>query len=206
MSKAANSKCLLLNADYSPLKLISWKKAVIWSLRYENNHNYAIEILEYYKDKHIQGACDKRYPVPLIARTMRYFNIYNRSMKFSRNNLFLRDNFACQYCGKTFTYNELTYDHVIPKSKFRPNLQNATTWENVATACVICNRKKSNKTPEQARMKLLNVPKKPFYEPRYLPVMSELLTIKNTMDSDQQQWIKYIDGYIQQHTKQQPNR
>lgn len=197
MSKAANSKCLLLNADYSPLKIISWKKAIVWSLKYENQHNYAIEIIEYYKEKYIQGACDKKYPVPLVAKTVKYFNVYNRSMKFSRHNLFLRDHFSCQYCGQKFDYNQLTYDHVIPKSKFRPDLKNATTWENVTTSCVLCNRKKSNRTPEQARMKLLNVPKQPFYEHRYLPVVSELINIKNTNDPDHKEWIKYIDGYIQ---------
>lgn len=189
MNKAENSKCLLLNADYSPLKLICWKKAIVWSLKYNTNHNYAIEIIEYYKDKYIQGVNDKKYSVPLVAKTVRYFNIYNRSLKFSRHNLFMRDDYTCQYCGKTFHYNELTYDHVIPKSKFAPNTQSATNWENVTTSCVVCNRKKSNKTPEQANMKLLNFPKKPFYEQRYLPVMQELTTISEDIQSE---WLKYI--------------
>lgn len=192
MNKADNSRCLLLNADYTPLKLISWKKAIVWSFRYETQHNYAIEIIEYYKNKYIHGACEKKYPVPLVAKTIQYFNIYNRAIKFSRNNLFIRDNFSCQYCGKKFHYHDLTYDHVIPKSQFRPNITKATTWENVATACVICNRKKSNKTPEQAQMQLLNIPKQPLYEKKYLPVIDELLSIRNTDDPDHLVWLKYI--------------
>jgi hypothetical protein len=195
MNKAENSKCLLLNADYSPLKLISWQKAIVWSLKYSNNHNFSIEIIQYYKDKYIQGA-NKQYPVPLIAKTFKYFNIYNRSLKFSRHNLFLRDDYNCQYCGQNFSYNELTYDHIIPKSQYVPDSRSATNWLNIATACVACNRKKSNKTPDQARMKLLNSPKKPFYEPKYLPVINELLSIKETTDPDHKEWIKYIDGYF----------
>jgi 5-methylcytosine-specific restriction endonuclease McrA len=194
MNKAENSKCLLLNADYSPLKLICWRKAIIWSLKYTFNHNYTIEIIEYYKNKYIQGVNNQKYSVPLVAKTLKYFNLYNRSLKFSRNNLFVRDNYTCQYCGQILDYNELTYDHVIPKSKFILDTKNATNWENVTTSCVVCNRKKSNKTPEQAKMKLLNVPKKPVYEPKYLPVVNELSNINYTNDPDRKEWIKYING------------
>lgn len=195
MNKAENSKCLLLNADYTPLRIISWQKAVIWSIRYQENPNYAIKILEYYSDKYIQGIRDKKYPVPLVAKTTRYFNIYNRSINFSRKNLFIRDNYTCQYCGNKFHYKELTYDHVIPKSHFAPNTKNATNWLNVTTACTNCNRKKSNKTPEQANMKLLNVPKKPHYDAKYLPIAKDLDSI-SISENDQKEWIKYINGYI----------
>jgi 5-methylcytosine-specific restriction endonuclease McrA len=195
MNKAENSKCLLLNADYTPLKLISWQKAIVWSIKYSNNHNYSIEIIQYYADKYIQGT-NKTYSVPLIAKTFKYFNIYNRPLKFSRHNLFIRDNYTCQYCGQSFSYNELTYDHIIPKSKFIPDVKYSTNWLNITTSCVLCNRKKSNRTPDQARMKLLNTPKKPFYEPKYLPVINELISIKETMDPNHKEWIKYIDDYF----------
>jgi len=196
MNKAENSKCLLLNADYSPLKLIGWQKAMVWSMKFHQDHNYAIKIMQYYRDKFIQGTSNKQYPVPLIAKTIQYFNIYNRSLKFSRHNLFIRDNYTCQYCGNNFHYNELTYDHVIPKSKFISGPTHATSWENVTTACVTCNRKKSNRTLDQAKMKILNIPKKPFYEPRYLPVINELISIKETTNPDHKEWIKYINGYF----------
>jgi len=195
MNKAENSKCLLLNADYSPLRIISWQKAIVWSIKYENSPTFKIEILEYYRDKFIQGTNNKQFKVPLVAKTVRFFNIYNRSLKFSRQNLFIRDNHTCQYCGLQFSHNELTYDHVIPKSQFYPDKRDATNWLNITTACIKCNRKKSNKTPEQANMKLLNAPKKPFYEPRYLPLAKELHTIYSS-NSDQKEWIKYIDGYF----------
>jgi 5-methylcytosine-specific restriction endonuclease McrA len=189
MNKAENSKCLLLNADYTPLKLISWQKAIVWSIKYKENPNYAIEIIEFYRDKYIQGSGDKKYLVPLVARTLKYFNIYNRLLKFSRQNLFIRDNYTCQYCGQKFPYKELTYDHIIPKSKFIDTKNSATSWKNITTACLYCNRKKSNKTPEQANMMLLNKPEKPAYSPKYLPISKELLTISKEMYL---KWSKYI--------------
>jgi 5-methylcytosine-specific restriction endonuclease McrA len=192
MNKVENSKCLLLNADYSPLKIICWQKAIVWSLKYESKHNYAIEIIEYYKDKYIQGANNKTYPVPLVAKTLRYFNIYNRSLKFSRNNLFIRDNFTCQYCGTSLSYGQLTYDHIVPKSFFRHNKKDATNWTNVTTACLPCNRKKSNKTIDQAGMKLINSPKQPMYDTKYLPINKQLLTI----DCEQiAEWLKNTNTF-----------
>jgi hypothetical protein len=191
MNKANNSKCLLLNADYTPLRIIAWQKAIVWSMKYENSPNYAIEIIEYHEDKYIQGTGDKKYPVPLVAKTVKFFNLYNRSLKFSRINLFIRDNYTCQYCGQKFTYNYLTYDHIIPKSRFYPDTSKATGWLNITTACMSCNRKKSNKTPEQANMKLLNPPIKPGYDYRYLPLTKELATIDRS--NIHPEWLKYID-------------
>lgn len=196
MNKAENSKCLLLNADYTPLRIISWQKAIIWSIKYEANPRYTIEILEYYKDKYIQGVGDRTYPLPLVAKTVKYFDLYSKSIKFSRKNLFIRDNYTCQYCGKRLLYNELTYDHVIPKSLFEHNKIKATNWYNVTTACICCNRKKSNKTPEQANMKLLNKPQKPAYSPKYLPIMRDLSIIKHEMHSDWSKYIKDIDCFL----------
>jgi 5-methylcytosine-specific restriction endonuclease McrA len=195
MNKAQDSKCLLLNADYSPLKIISWQKAIIWSIRYQENPSYAIKIIEYYSNKYIQGVREKRYPVPLVAKTTKYFNLYNRTLTFSRKNLFIRDDYTCQYCGNKFHYNDLTYDHIIPKSRFYPDKKHATNWLNVTTACLGCNRKKSNKTPEQANMQLINAPKKPFYDPKYLPIAKELDNI-SISDPDQKEWMKYINGYF----------
>ena len=74
--------------------------------------------------------------VPAVATTKEYFK-FKKSAKFSRANLFLRDLYQCQYCGETFDSDELTLDHVIPKTK-----GGKTTWENSVTACKPCNYKK----------------------------------------------------------------
>ena len=178
--KAENSKCLLLNADYTPLRIISWQRAIVWSIRYSNNNNYGIEIIEFYKDKYIQGASNKQYRVPAVAKTVRYFNLYNKKINFSRNNLFIRDNFTCQYCGKKQILSQLTYDHIIPKSRFNDNKKLSTNWLNIVTACRLCNHKKGNKTPSEAGMSLINSPVEPSYSLIYLPWYQELSTIKNS--------------------------
>jgi hypothetical protein len=73
--------------------------------------------------------------------------------KFSRKNLLLRDKCTCQFCGKVFPSEELTMDHVFPKSK-----GGQITWQNIVLSCVKCNHKKANRTPEQAHMKLIRQP------------------------------------------------
>jgi hypothetical protein len=180
-SKAENSKCLLLNADYVPLRIISWQRAIVWSIRYENNNNYGIEIISYYNDKHIQGAGNKQYPVPAVAKTLRYFNLYNRKINFSRNNLFIRDNYTCQYCGVQFCSSQLTYDHIIPKCRFdHEKRKQSTNWQNIVTACRPCNHKKGNRTPKEAGMTLIGNPIQPNYSVQYLPWFGELTTISNS--------------------------
>ena len=71
----------------------------------------------------------------------------------TRKNVFWRDKNICQYCGKYFEYKDLTMDHVIPKSCGGPK-----SWNNIVTACHGCNSKKGNKTPEEAKMPLVNIP------------------------------------------------
>jgi 5-methylcytosine-specific restriction endonuclease McrA len=66
---------------------------------------------------------------------------------FTRFNVFLRDRFDCQYCGESFPTHELTFDHVVPRSK-----GSRTSWENVVTACSCCNLRKANKMPRDVRM------------------------------------------------------
>ncbi len=72
--------------------------------------------------------------------------------------LFARDGHICLYCGGHFSRGELTRDHVQPISR-----QGQDTWENVVTACLPCNLRKSNRTPQQARMPLLAVPFRPSW-------------------------------------------
>lgn len=165
-----SSRCLLLNADFTPLSIIHWKKAVMWHMRYENNNRYGIDIIDFYKNDHINGVNNKKYPIPAVARTKRFFRQTNQSLMFSRKNIFLRDGYMCQYCGKQYDTNNLTYDHVIPKSKWNNSGLSPTCWTNIVTACVQCNRKKGDKTPKQANMPLINMPVKPSKSPKYLPI------------------------------------
>jgi len=188
-----NSKCLLLNADYTPLSIIDWHKAIVWYVKYEHNKKYGIDIIDFYKDDHINGTNNRKYPVPAVARTKRYFKIDKQNVTFSRKNIFIRDNFTCQYCNSMFNYNELTYDHVVPKSRWNHN-SSPTCWTNIVTACISCNRKKGDRTPKQANMNLLNLPHKPNKSPRYLPISYHLSKIKTELPSE---WSIYLpESYI----------
>jgi hypothetical protein len=174
-----HKKCLLLNADFSSLSIIDWERAVVWSMKYEHNPKYGIDIIDFYKNDHINGVNNKKYPIPAVAKTKRFFRQSYRSLIFSRKNIFLRDDYTCQYCGQKYETNNLTYDHVIPKSIWNDELQSSTCWTNIVTACMKCNRKKGNKTPKQANMPLINMPIKPVKSQKYLPIAHHLHKIKD---------------------------
>lgn len=193
--KISNNKCLLLNADYTPLAIIDWKKALVWHIKYVDNPKYGIDIVDFYKDDHINGTNNKKYPIPCVARTKRFFRVNKQNITFSRKNIFLRDDYTCQYCHKVFSINELTYDHVIPKSVWNYNTGSPTQWANIVTACVSCNRKKGNRTPKQANMPLKNLPSKPTKSIKYLPIAHQLYRIKKDIPIE---WNYYLpNSYIE---------
>lgn len=94
--------------------------------------------------------------VPEVIQLVNYHRLPPRRVKFSRRNIFLRDGHRCQYCGCHPPMSELTIDHVLPKAQ-----GGRSTWENVVLACMKCNTRKGNRTPEQAAMKMLTVPRRP---------------------------------------------
>lgn len=184
--------CLILNADYSPIGIIDWQKALTWSFKYTHRHNHGIEIIEYYNDEYVTGV-NSKFLVPAVAKTVKYFKLHKKyQIVFSRKNLFTRDNYRCQYCGNSFPHGSLTYDHVVPKSRF-DNIRSATNWHNIVTACSKCNRKKGNKTPKEANMKLISKPEKPTFSVKYLPWYQHVLTIEGNKTNTQ--WHPYIASY-----------
>lgn len=180
MIEKTHKKCLLLNADYTPISIISWKRAIMWSIKYIDSPENKIEIVDFYNNDFIQCSHDKKIPVPSVAKTTKYFRFNNQKAVFSRKNIFLRDNYTCQYCGTKYPIQELTYDHIIPKSVFRRlnTPLSATTWTNITTACLRCNRKKGNRTPKEASMTLLSLPIQPKQNNRYLSIIHHLSKIK----------------------------
>ncbi len=102
----------------------------------------------------------RSFAVPEIIVLSLYDRLPKKEVKFTRQNIFLRDRHTCQYCGKVFDPKDLNLDHVIPRDK-----GGRTTWENVTTSCIRCNTKKGNKLPQDARMIPLNVPRAPRWRP-----------------------------------------
>lgn len=185
MSK--HKSCLVLNADYSPIGIIDWQRAMVWYYRYYYTKKPSIDIIEYHDNDYVIGI-DQKFSLPAVIKTTRYFRINNTSVNFSRKNLFIRDNHTCQYCGCSYSINQLTYDHIIPKSQWEKD-SSPTTWTNIVTACKKCNAKKGNKTPTQANMPLMNKPYVPQKAPKYLPLYSQLLTISHDIPKP---WLIYI--------------
>lgn len=186
--KQKNYKCLVLNGDYTPLTIIDWQKAMIWSFKNDYNSKIGVEIIDFYKDDYIIGINNKKHPIPAVVKTVKYFRLNNNRVKFSRKNLFIRDNYSCQYCGVKPELNKLTYDHVIPKSIWNDHKQSPTTWTNIVTACVNCNRRKGNRTPKQANMPLKNLPIMPQKNIKYLPIVSYLVK----MNHIPKEWTVYL--------------
>jgi 5-methylcytosine-specific restriction endonuclease McrA len=100
--------------------------------------------------------------VPEVLALTRHDRARHQTVTFSRRNLFKRDHSTCQYCGCQPGTEELTIDHVIPRAQ-----GGQTTWENCALACVPCNARKANRTPDQAGMKLRRPPIRPSWKPLY---------------------------------------
>ncbi|QDT15815.1 HNH endonuclease [Alienimonas californiensis] len=99
---------------------------------------------------------------PEVIALTTYDKLHRRTVPFTRRNLFRRDRHACQYCGVQPGGNELTIDHVQPRSR-----GGATSWDNCVLACVRCNHRKADRTPAEARMTLPREPKRPAWNPVY---------------------------------------
>lgn len=97
------------------------------------------------------------YLMPSILRLKDYAPRHVKKKRYNRAGIFKRDNYTCQYCAKSFKHNELTIDHVLPRS-----MGGQTSWENCVTSCNPCNNRKADRTPKMAKMALLKKPTKPF--------------------------------------------
>jgi len=147
---------LVLSQAYEPVARVTWQRAMmlIWQGK--------VEVVEEYEDRFVRSVT-LEIKMPSIIRFMSYFRQRQRGIKFSRDNVYVRDGCKCQYCGKKVSRPEATYDHVIPRAQ-----GGKTTWENVVIACVPCNQKKGNRTPEKAGMALRSTPAKPKRLPESL--------------------------------------
>ncbi len=142
---------LVLNASYEPLNIVSVKRAIVLLLK---------EKAEVVEAAQAQVRAERTVlDWPLVIRLVTYVPLPRRlPLPLSRRTVLARDVYTCQYCGTQPGRADLTVDHVIPRSR-----GGLTTWENVTTACGPCNRRKGNRTPEEAGMKLLNTPARPRF-------------------------------------------
>jgi 5-methylcytosine-specific restriction endonuclease McrA len=142
---ALNGRVLLLNQTYEPLGTVSVARAVIMTFK------NSVTVEEYDGDRVLRSA-HAEFPVPSVIRRRDYINVRKRreAAGAKRLRIYMRDKFRCQYCGEKKGAAELTLDHILPRSRGGDN-----SPVNIVTACVPCNNRKSNRTPDEARMPLL---------------------------------------------------
>lgn len=151
-ASVANLRTLVLNADlqplsWAPLSVWSWQQAFVAVLQ-----NRVVQLKAY--DDVLVHSSRSEFEVPAVVALKRYRR--RKKVSFTRYHVFLRDEFTCQYCGKRFAANDLTFDHVLPRSR-----KGSSRWDNIVACCGPDNLRKANKTPREAGMKLLRQPFEP---------------------------------------------
>jgi len=144
---------LVLSAAYEPIERITWQRAMTLLVAGR------AELVEEYEDRHVRTV-RYAYAMPSVLRFVHALKWRARGVRFSRQNVYLRDGGRCQYCRRVVPRHAATYDHVMPRSR-----GGRTSWDNIVIACLRCNQAKGNRTPEEARMRLASAP----VEPRSLP-------------------------------------
>lgn len=166
-SAALQSRVLVLNRSYMPIHVTSVKRAfclVFLGAAKIIDEEYQTFDFQSWSDLKLStheegvGMVGKFIKVPRVILLQVYDRLPKKQVRFSRINVFTRDKNTCQYCGKQTVKNELNLDHVIPRAQ-----GGKTTWENIVCSCIECNRQKGGRTPHQARMQLLKVPKRPHW-------------------------------------------
>ena len=172
---------LLLNSGYEPMRIVSWQRAFV--LIFQGK----VEILEEYG--HLIHTVSRAFPVPAVVRLRRWVNLKGRRsvIRFSRSNIYARDDYKCQYCYKRFPERDLTLDHVHPAVR-----GGRKTWENIVAACIRCNQRKSDRTPEEVGFRLLRPP----HVPTWLPGL--MGSVKTTRAPEI--WLPYLEGSAEKLT------
>jgi 5-methylcytosine-specific restriction endonuclease McrA len=168
---------LFLDPAFRPLRIEHWTRAVT------DLFLGKVEVVEHSRDRTIRTV-EREMPMPAVVRVVRNFRRDRQRIKFSRANIYARDRFTCQFCGELGQTEDLTFDHVVPRSR-----GGKTTWENIVTCCVPCNSAKANRTPEQAGMRLIKRPTKPAY----LPVVYS----KKDLGQVPAEWVPYWTGTLE---------
>lgn len=138
-------RALLLDRAFRPARAVDWRRALTLEL------TARVEVLEYYRLEIRTPA--RRFRLPAVIRVPGWV-ARPAPIALNRRNVLLRDGHACRYCGDR--HRPLTVDHVWPRSR-----GGRTTWDNVVAACGPCNRAKGDRTPEEAGMPLLTLPRPP---------------------------------------------
>ncbi len=163
-----NTSVLVLNRYYQPVHVTSVKRA--FSLLYQGVAKAIDAQYRLYEfpdwaqlsaaEHEAISTVSRQIRIPRVVVLSAYEYLPKGRVRFSRLNIYARDNDTCQYCGRQLPRPELNLDHVVPRSQ-----GGKTSWENVVCSCVGCNLRKGGRTPEQAAMRLLKKPVRPRWTP-----------------------------------------
>ncbi len=153
MDGVVNSAVLVLNENYEPLNVCNARRAVVLV---DRGKAEVVELTET-----VVHTTSAAIPLPSVIRLVYLIRRPRPNRKLTRKELFLRDRYTCQYCGRESR--DLTIDHVFPR--FRGGRH---SWDNLVSACRACNHRKAGRTPEEARMRLLKAPEAPRTSSYYI--------------------------------------
>lgn len=165
---------LVLNADAQPLTILpiatnNWKDSI--KAMYEGT----VDVLHVHQNWTVRSP-SVELQVPSVIILRHYIKV-QKSIKFSKDNIYLRDDYSCQYCGKQHV--ELTFDHVLPRHH-----GGKTTWTNIVSACMDCNHEKGHSLKYKRPIK---VPVKPDYWALAAKQKKRAITVPS------EDWLPYLD-------------
>ena len=182
-----NTKVLVLNRSYLPVHITIVRRAL--SLLYQD---VARAVDEHYRtfdfaswadlaaSEDSIGLVGRAIRVPRVILLQGYDRVPRRYVRFSRFNIYARDQNRCQYCGRQFPRPDLNLDHVVPRSR-----GGTSTWENVVCSCHRCNRLKGGRTPAEAGVRLIRQPRRP----QWTPFMAEAFNLRRYKE-----WMPFLSA------------
>jgi 5-methylcytosine-specific restriction endonuclease McrA len=163
---------LVLNRHWQPVNVATVARSLVlvWNeaARFVDPDDYQLytwsdwTMFRPQADEPFIQAVTMRLRVPEVLALTTYDRMPEASVSFSRRNIFKRDHYTCQYCGSQPGSEELSIDHIVPRSH-----GGASTWENCVLACITCNKNKADRTPPEAGMRLRTQPIRPNWKPLY---------------------------------------
>jgi len=198
LSSAMQVSVLVLNRNYMAVHVLSVQRAfcLLWKgsaevVSVENDQYMSYDFDGWREISELKTELNERddtddwirsvnfeIQVPRIIRLLSYDRVPRNTVKFNRRNIFLRDGHCCQYCEQRFPRQELSLDHVMPRSRGGED-----SWENIVCACLTCNVNKGGRTPHEAGMRL----KRPPVKPKRSPLLSRQITLRKY-----ESWGKFV--------------
>jgi 5-methylcytosine-specific restriction endonuclease McrA len=167
MAYGLEAPVLVLNRHFHPVRVTRARRALMLlyigagkalDTSYEAHDFHRWSQLEPIDGYEVIGTSSGALCIPRLLLLSRYGRVPSTTIRLSRRNVYMRDDYTCQYCGRHMASKDLNLDHVMPRSQ-----GGKATWENLVTSCRRCNFIKGSATPEGAGMRLLRIPHRPAW-------------------------------------------